>query len=344
MRFGISWVPDDLTTYGELVQRTEAIGVDRIGVPDTQASVYRECYVTLSHLLTRTERVTAGPLVSNPVTRHPATAAAAIASADELSGGRAWLCLASGDTGVFNLGLKPARLAQLEEYVLVLRELFERGAATWQGNTMKLGWVERPVPIYLAADGPKALRLAGRVADGVVVGFGFAAGNVALVKQYIAEGAREAGRDPADVDVWFMARAAVGETRDEALDLARPSLAAASAHAFRFSLDGKGVPDGLEEEILELERRYDHTVHNLPGRENPNGRLVHELGLTDYLADRMGILGTEQECIDKVARLREAGVDNVFCRPLVHDRGAFLDRWERVIGSTRPADVREGVA
>jgi 5,10-methylenetetrahydromethanopterin reductase len=337
MRFGISWVPDDLTTYGELVRRTEAIGVDRIGVPDTQASVYRECYVTLGHLFSRTERVLAGPLVSNPVTRHPATAAAAIASADELSGGRAFLTLASGDTGVFNLGLKPAKLRQLEEYVLVLRELFEHGKADWQGNTMKLKWVERPVPIFLAADGPKALHLGGKVADGVVVGLGFLEGNVALAKQYIAEGAREAGRDPADIEVWFMARAAVGETRDEALDLARPSLAAASAHAFRFSLEGKDVPEELVEPILELERRYDHTVHNTPGAENPNGQLVRELGLTDYLADRMGILGTEQECIDKVARLREAGVENVFCRPLVHDRQRFLDHWERVIASARGA-------
>lgn len=333
MRFGISWVPDDLTTYGELVRRTEAIGVDRIGVPDTQASVYRECYVTLGHLFSSTERVMAGPLVSNPVTRHPATAAAAIASADELSGGRAFLTLASGDTGVFNLGLKPAKLRQLEEYVLVLRELFEHGKATWQGNTMKLTWVERPVPIFLAADGPKALRLAGKVADGVVVGLGFLEGNVALAKRYVAEGAREAGRDPADVEVWFMARAAVGQTRDEALDLARPSLAAASAHAFRFSLEGKDVPEELVEPILELERRYDHTVHNLPGTENPNGQLVRELGLTDYLAERMGILGTEEQCIDQVARLHDAGVENIFCRPLVHDRHRFLEHFERIVAS-----------
>lgn len=102
------------------------------------------------------------------MTRHPATTAAAIASADEPSGGRALLTLASGDTGVYNPGLKPAKLRQFEEYLLVLRELFEHGQADCQGNTMKLNWVERPVPICLAADGPEALRLGGKVADGVV--------------------------------------------------------------------------------------------------------------------------------------------------------------------------------
>lgn len=335
MKFGISWVPDDLTTYGALVRRTERIGVDRIGVPDTQASQYRECYVALAHLFGSTERVVAGPLVSNPVTRHPAVTAAAIASADELSGGRANITLATGDTGVFNLGLRPAKLAQLEEYVLALRELFETGQATWHGNTVKLKWVERPVPIHIAADGPKALRLAGRIADGVVVGFGFREDNVPLVHQYIAEGAKEAGRSLDDIEIWYMARAAVADERDDAVELVSPSLAAASAHAFRFSLDGKAVPDELVEPILELERRYDHTVHNVPGTDNPNGQLVRELGLTDYLADRMAVAGTEEECIAKFQRLYDLGVRNVICRPLVLDRDDFLDRWERIIGAVR---------
>lgn len=335
MKFGISWVPDDLSTYGDLVRRTEAIGVDRIGVPDTQASQYRECYVALTHLFAHTTRVQAGPLVSNPVTRHPAVAAAAIASADELSGGRAVMCLASGDTGVFNLGLRPAKLAQLEEYVAVLRALFAQGRATVDGHEMKLKWVDRNIPIHIAADGPRALRLAGRVADGVVVGLGFLDDTIPLAQSYIAEGAAEAGRPLDEVEVWYMARAAVADRREDALSLVRPSLAAASAHAFRFSLEGKAVPAELTEPILELERRYDHTVHNQPGGENPNGRLVEELGLTEYLADRMAVVGTEEECIAQLEHLRAQGVERVMLRPLVLDRGDFLQRWERVISAVR---------
>lgn len=64
MRFGMGWVPDDLTTYGELVRQTEAIGVDRIGVPDTEASVYRECYVTL-------DTSSRAPSVSSPARSSP---------------------------------------------------------------------------------------------------------------------------------------------------------------------------------------------------------------------------------------------------------------------------------
>jgi 5,10-methylenetetrahydromethanopterin reductase len=333
MKTGITWVPDDLSTYGDLVRRTEEIGVDRIGVPDTQASQYRECYVTLTHLFGCTTRVDAGPVVTNPLTRHPAVSAAAIASADELSGGRAFICLATGDTGVFNLGMRPAKLAQLEEYALVLRDLFESGRARYQGGDVRLKWVKRPVPIYLAADGPRALRLAGKVADGVVVGMGFNEETVPLVQQYLREGAEAAGRSVDEIDVWYMSRAAVADRREDALRLVQPSLAASSAHAFRFSLEGKAVPPDLAERILELERRYDVTVHNEPGQANPNGQLVEELGLTDYLADRMGVVGTEQDCVDKFQRLKSLGVQNVIVRPLVLDRSDFLSRWQRVLSA-----------
>lgn len=331
MRFGISWTPDDYSIYGDLVARTEAIGIDRIGVPDTQASVFRDAYVSLTHLFDRTSRVHAGPLVSNPVTRHPAVAASAIASAHELSGGRAFITLATGDTGVFNLGLKPARLAELEDYIRALRELFSTGKAEWQGATIGLQWVQMPVPIYIAAEGPRSLRTAGRIADGVVVGFGFRPENVEAALGYIAEGAAESGRTIDDLDVWFMSRVAVADSREDAIELARVTLAASSAHAFRFSLEGKGVPPELVDAVTELERRYDHHVHNIPGAENPNGLLVKELGLDDYLASRFGIVGTEEDCRAQIARLRDAGVRNVFSRPMALDRFAFLDRWERVI-------------
>lgn len=341
MQFGVSWVPDDLGGYADLVRGTEAIGVDRIGVPDSQASRYRECYTTLSELFHHTTRVTAGPLVTNPLTRHPAVTAAAIASADELSGGRAFICLATGDTGVFNLGMRPAKLAQLEEYVLVLRDLFHHGRATFRGDEMRLEWVGRHVPILIAAGGPRALRLAGRIADGVVVGMGFTPDAVSLVNQYVAEGAAEGGRSLDDLEVWYMARAAVADRREDAVRLVRPSLAAAGAHAFRFSLDGKAVPDEFVEAVVELERRYDLTAHNMPGEGNPNGRLVEELGLTDYLADRMGVVGTERQCIDKLTALRDRGIHNVIVRPLVLDRHDFLRRWGRVIAAVR-ADAATG--
>ena len=334
MRFGINQVTDDLPNYGQLVRRTEDIGVELIGVPDTQAGQYRECYITLSQALSNTTRVLAGPVVSNAVTRHPAVTAAAIASADELSGGRAFLGMATGDTGVINLGLRPVRMADLEAYILAVRELFDQGRTTWQGRTAQLRWVQGAVPIYLAADGPQMLRMVGRVADGVICGMGFRPENIRRVKQFIAEGAREASRSPDEIAIWYYTRVAVTDSRDEALDMVRPSLAASSAHAFRFSLEGKEVPEEYVEPIRELERRYDPGFHNQPGPDNPNAQAVEELGLTEYLASRFGVAGTEEQCIERIRELESNGVERVLCRPIVHDRYGFLDQWERVIAAT----------
>jgi len=130
--------------------------------------------------------------------------------------------------------------------------------------------------------------------------------------------------------VWFMSRIAIADSRDEAIELARNTLTASSAPAFRFSLEGKGVPAELVGTVTELERRNDHHVHNV-GAENPTGLLVTELGLDDCLTSWLGIVRTEEQCQHQIERLPAAGMNNIFPWPIAHDRMAFLDRWKRVV-------------
>lgn len=330
MDFGISWVPNDLRDFGELVRRTEEIGVRAIGVPDSQAARYRECFVTLTHLFDNTERVHAGPLVTNPVTRHPAVMAAALASADEISGQRAFVCIGVGDSGVLNLGLRPAKLAALEAYVLALRELLTTGRTTYQGQVCTVGCTERPLPILIAANGPRTLRLAGRIADGVLIGSGLDA-SAKVLAAHVVEGAASAGRGPDEIEVWHMARGALAEDRDDALALALPSLAGSANHIFRSTMEGKDVPEHVRTPLRQLQERINPAFKSIPGADNPNAQLVAELGLTEFLADRLGIIGTEADAIDRLRHLREAGIDKIMLRPLVVDRHEFLDRFERVI-------------
>jgi 5,10-methylenetetrahydromethanopterin reductase len=341
MKFGISWIPDDLRTMGSVVRRTEEIGVDVIGVPDSQSARYRECMVTLTHVLASSDRLRAAPLVTNPVTRHPAVMAAAVASASELSGGRVFMCIGAGDSGVLQLGLKPARLAHVEEYVRTLRDLMRAGTAVYQGHEFKVGCIDvaRPVPVFIAGNGPRTLSLAGRIADGVLIGSGLDQQTVSQALGHVAAGAAEAGRKPADLEIWFMARGAIADTREAALDLARPSLAGAAAHIFRSSAEGKAVPPEFAAPLRELGRRIDPSFKSIPGRDNPNGQLIDELGLTDFLANRLGVVGDEAAAAATLRRLRDQGVQNVVLRPLVTDRFEFLDRYQRVIKELRSTDV-----
>ena len=94
-RFGIVFLPETLTGWGELCREAEDTGFEWLGVADSQ-SVFRELYVALTLAALHTRRVRLGPLVTNPLTRHLVVTASAIASVDELSGGRAVLGLGSG--------------------------------------------------------------------------------------------------------------------------------------------------------------------------------------------------------------------------------------------------------
>src|SRR5262249_52870133 len=133
----------------------------------------------------------------------PVVTAAAAASVDDLAPGRVYIGLGSGGTGAWHLGYRTATLAQLEAYVHALLGLLEDGRAEWEGRPCRLGWAKRRIRIIRPAHGPQSLRLAGRIADGVVAGLGVTPEVVRGCLDLVAEGAREAGRDPEDVAVWF---------------------------------------------------------------------------------------------------------------------------------------------
>jgi 5,10-methylenetetrahydromethanopterin reductase len=126
--------------------------------------------MTLALCAVNTERIRLGPRVITPVTRHPAVAAGAAATLEELAPRRTLLGLGSGDSAAFNIGRRPASLAELREYAETVRGLLTTGTATYHGAPATLTWKRAAVPLYLAASGPKTLRLAGRIEAAVAAG------------------------------------------------------------------------------------------------------------------------------------------------------------------------------
>src|SRR5262245_52923153 len=225
-------------------------------------------YVALTLAALNTSRVRLGPLVTNPLTRHLVVTASAMASIDELSGGRAVLGLGSGDSAIYTIGAPPATLAGLEDAVRTLGRLTAGEAIARPEGTWRVHQTARRVPVYLAAEGPRTLELAGRVADGVIVGLGLTPEVIRLSLDAIERGARAAGRSPADVDIWWFAKTNVAETRPEAIAPITMALAASANHAFRFTLEGKAVPGELHERIRGLQREYDSHHHEIAGAGN----------------------------------------------------------------------------
>jgi 5,10-methylenetetrahydromethanopterin reductase len=329
-RFGIVLLPESLAGFGDLCHETEGTGFDLLGVADSQ-SVFRELYVALTVAALNTSRIRLGPLVTNPLTRHLVVTASAISSIDELSGGRAVLGIGSGDSAIYTIGAPPATVAGLEDSIATLGQLtsgvpIERHGRRWQVHRSA-----RRVPLYLAAEGPRTLELAGRVADGVIVGLGLTPEVIRLSLAAIERGARTAGRSLADLDVWWFAKTNLADTRQSAVAPITMALAASANHAFRFTLEGKGVPADLHEKIKGLQREYNAHHHEIAGAGN--ALLTERWGLTEFLADRFGIVGTPDDCVAQIRRAMAAGAHQFVITGFVPEPRAFMRRWSREVAA-----------
>jgi len=138
-------------------RRAEALGWDYAFIPSSPL-LLRDPYVNLAFAAVETERIGLGPLIENPVIRHPASLASSIATVEELAPGRTLLAYGVGDTAVRLVGRKPARVAELEEAVgltkrLLAGEAVEVGAA-------RPAQLRHPqaVPVWIAAGGPPSSR------------------------------------------------------------------------------------------------------------------------------------------------------------------------------------------
>jgi 5,10-methylenetetrahydromethanopterin reductase len=323
-RFGVVLLPESLADFPSLCRQAEDDGFDLLGVADSQ-SVFRELYVALTVAALNTSRVRLGPLVTNPLTRHLVVTASAVSSVDEVSGGRAILGIGSGDSAIFTLGAPPATLAGLEDAVVTLGRLTSGVPVDRKGQRWQVHRSARRVPLYLAAEGPRTLELAGRAADGVIVGLGLTPDVIRLARAAIERGAKAAGRTLADLDIWWFAKTNVARTREEAIRPITMALAASANHAFRFTLSGKGVPPALHDRIMGLQRDYDAHHHEIAGAGNAG--LTDRWGLTDFLADRFAIAGTPDDCARQIGRARESGAHQFIITSFVPDPRAFMRRW-----------------
>ena len=318
----------------EWVRAAEGLGYHRIGIADSPA-LYRETWVSATLVALNTRRVPFGPWVTNPVSRHPVVTASAAATIDDLAPGRVSIGIGSGNSGVYNLGRRASPLAVLREYVLAVRALLQEGKASYRGGTARLPWARRSIPIYMAALAQGSLRLAGEVADGVVLGTGTSPKVVEASLEILAQGARAAGRDPDDIDVWWSIPFDLRDESEGALD-PQGGAAREANYLARFTLEGKFIPDEHKEGIRRLAQAYDLTTHGRPTLEQLESYdgLAREYGVKEYLEGRFGgISGTADECVERVRELAKLGVNQFSINLPDTDRPGRLKRiMEQVIG------------
>lgn len=178
IELGVNLIPEaGAASIVELAVEAERLGFTRCRVYD-EGIVTRDVYVVMTAIALATERMTIGPGITNPYTRHPAQTASAIASLDELSGGRALLGIgAGGSLALDPIGLeRRSPLAAVAETIEIARALFSGAAVDHDGTfavlrSARLSYARPDIEIWLAGRGPKILQLGGRLADGVILDF-----------------------------------------------------------------------------------------------------------------------------------------------------------------------------
>jgi 5,10-methylenetetrahydromethanopterin reductase len=230
----------------DLAVEAERLGYRWVWVNDDRLE--RDPFTVLAAMAERTERIRLGPGVTNPYSRHPALVATAMATLDELSGGRAVLGLGAGGTNHRALAIeRVAPAAALREAIKLVRALWAGETTTVEGRVVRAYEARldfeapRPqLPVFVGARGPRVLELAGELADGVIVG------NVATPRGWeyavgrVEAGAARVGRRLADVRLTAWLYTCVDDDEHRALDAIRP-MAATSLVTSRPVLDELGI-------------------------------------------------------------------------------------------------------
>ncbi len=174
LKMGIELVPCmPLKEAVDTIVAAEDLGYDFCILADE--GFLQDVYVCLAAAAQSTSRIKLGP-TTNGYTRHPAVTAAAVASLNEFSNGRALIALCAGGSMVLQpMGIpREAPLDVVSDSLQIMRKLWTGESVTWHGKryrieNAKIGMGKQDIPIWLVVRGEKLLELAGREADGVVV-------------------------------------------------------------------------------------------------------------------------------------------------------------------------------
>lgn len=308
MKRGVGLFPTaDIGTMRQLTKQAEDLGYSNAWFGDSP-NIWREGYLTMAASAAGTDKIIVGTGVTNPVTRHLSVLASSWATMAEWLPGRVALGIGVGDSALETMGRKPTTLAKLERWVADFRKLMagDEVAEEQSGKSFHLNYpVPGKVPVYIGASAPKILRLAGRIADGVIMLVGTYPKFIEAGLRTIDEGAREAGRSIKDIDVVLWTPTSILDDRRAARDVVK-------AHVARVVI--RPLPAALPPELMaDVERirgEYDYYQHMLNVAD-------HRDPVPDALVDHFALAGTPAECAEQLRGIAQTGVNQVSIVPFV---------------------------
>jgi len=305
---GVNIIPDvPMSQVIELGEEAERLGYDKCWIYDEGLAV-RDVYISLAAIAQKTKKVKLGTGITSPFTRHPAVTASAVATLDELSGGRAFLGLGAGGT----LTLAPMAierqkpLTAVREMLQAIRPLLRGESVTFNGETLKLqnasiNYPSPNLPIWVAGRGARMLSLGGELADGVVLDFIHKDILPESVK-LIQKGAEKTGNKPK------ICYSTMVITNDRVLEEVRPHM------TYRLVDSPQEIKDRIGMTAADVE-----AVSSTMGAKGlvEAGKLIREEWIAPFV-----IMGTEAECARELSGLMSRNGFDEFLLPILETKTA----------------------
>jgi probable F420-dependent oxidoreductase len=306
LSFGVTVLPDPPHgRFLELIELSEQHGFDYGWTYDSHI-LWQESMATLPLAASRTERLKLGHFVTNPGIRDPTVVASWYATMHDISEGRMAMGIGRGDSSRRVVGLKPVRVAEFENRCRMIKELMNGRPVEWNGKELELKWARTDlpdIPMWIAGYGPKALAVAGRVGDGVIIQLADP-----QIIQWIMDTARkaaeEAGRDPSELKCIVGAPSHISDDLAAAREQVRWFPAMVSNHVMdlieKYGWESE-IPSALTD-FVKARKFYDYKDHSRVGA-------AHGEFVTDEICDRFCVLGTPEQATEKLKELEAVGVD-----------------------------------
>jgi 5,10-methylenetetrahydromethanopterin reductase len=283
-----------------IARLAESLGYHGLWLNDAQ-SHWRDVYVSLGAVGAATSRMLLGPGVTNTATRHLTVTASAMYSLDEMTGGRARMGIGTGAAAVEDVGGRPATLAQLTAAVTALRGLWTGQEVSLDGAQCRLRYAvdtPRPIPVYFAASGPRAMRNAGEFADGLLCNVGAEPRHIRAAVTAVEEGAQARGRTRRQIKIAARIPACISDDPSAARYVrARVGIAAL-----------RRAPADFDEADLraveKIRRAYD-------AREHLGLNAAYAEEVTDSLVEKFAFAGSPEQCLERVRAVVETGIDEL---------------------------------
>ena len=321
LTFGVTVLPDPpYTRMLELMKLAEDQGFDYAWTYDSHI-LWQDSYATFPLAADRTERIKLGHFVTNPGIRDPTVTASWYATLQDISNGRMVMGIGRGDSSRRVVGLKPVRVAEFERRCQMIKDLMNGREVEWNDKALKLEWVRDELPeieMWVAGYGPKALAVAGRVGDGVIIQLADP-----QIIQWIMDTARtaaeEAGRDPNVLKCIVGAPAMVTDDLADAREQVRWFPAMVSNHVMdlieKYGWDSE-IPAALTD-FVKARKFYDYKDHSRVGAKH--GEFV-----TDQICDRFCVIGNVEQSVEKLKELESVGVDQFNIYLMTHSQEETL--------------------